>query len=120
MRNAALMLGVIGGIVGMIVGIASFGFVQFVDWAGTYEASVSDWQVANPALIKAASVLSPLLAVAGGAMARSQAVAAGILMLISAAGMYYAFGFGAFTMFPIAMAGLGGVLALAARRPDQA
>ena len=53
-------------------------------------------------------------------MARSQAVAGGVLMLLSAAGMYYAFGFGAFTMFPIAMAGVGGVLALAARQPDAA
>ena len=63
MRNAALTLGLIGGIIGMIVGIASFGFVQFIDWAGSYEATVTDWQVANPALIKAASLLSPLLAI---------------------------------------------------------
>ncbi len=33
--------------------------------------------------------------------------------------MYFAFGYGGvFTMFPIAMAGLGGILALAARQPD--
>ena len=120
MRNAALTLGVIGGIIGMIVGFFSFGFVQFFDWAGEYEASVGQWQVANPALIKAASLIAPLLAIAGGAMARSQAMVGGILMLISAAGMLYAFGFGAFTMFPIAMCGLGGVLALAARQPDAA
>jgi hypothetical protein len=120
MRNAALMLGVIGGIIGMIVGIASFGFVQAVDWLGTHEAGVLDWQVENPALIKAASLLAPLLAIAGGAMARSQAVAAGVMLLLSAAGMFYAFGFGAFTMFPIAMCALGGILALLARQPDAA
>ena len=120
MRNAALMLGVIGGIIGMIVGIASFGFVQLVDWAETFEATAAEWQVANPVLIKAASLLSPLLAIAGGAMARSQAAMGGAMMLISAAGMLYAFGFGAFTMFPIAMCALGGVLALAARQPDAA
>ena len=118
MRNAALTLGVIGGIIGMIVGIASFGFIQAVDWAGTYEEGVLGWQVQNPMLIKVASLLAPLLAIAGGSMARSQAMLGGVLLLISAAGMFYAFGFGAFTMFPIAMAGLGGVLAIAARQPD--
>lgn len=118
MRNAALTLGVIGGIIGMIVGFFSYGYVEFVDWFGEIEDIAT--QVDNPALIKAASLLAPLLAIAGGAMARSQATAGGVLMLISAAGMYYAFGFGVFTMFPIAMAGLGGVLALAARQPDAA
>ena len=35
-------------------------------------------------------------------------------MLIAAAGIYHAFGFGVFTMFPIVFCGLGGVLAIAA------
>ncbi|MDJ0631236.1 MAG: hypothetical protein QNJ44_23480 [Rhodobacter sp.] len=116
MRNAALTLGVIGGIIGMIVGFFSYGYVEFIDWFGEIEDIAG--QVDNPALIKAASLLAPLLAIAGGAMARSRAVIGGVCMLLSAGGMYYAFGFGVFTMFPIAMAGLGGVLALAARQPD--
>ena len=118
MRNAALVLGIIGGIVGMVVGFFSYGYVSFVDWFGEAGDVVS--QVENPGLIKAVSLLSPLLAIAGGAMARSQAMLGGVLLLISAAGMMYAFGFGVFTMFPIAMCGLGGVLALAARQPDSA
>ena len=52
-------------------------------------------------------------------MARARALWGGILLLISAAGMYYAFGFNVFTMFPICFAGLGGVLALAAGKPDE-
>ena len=52
-------------------------------------------------------------------MARARALWGGVLMLISAAGMYYAFGFNVFTMFPIAFAGLGGVLAVAAGKPDE-
>jgi hypothetical protein len=51
-------------------------------------------------------------------MARSRNVPAGLLELTAAALLLYAFGFNAFTMFPIAMLGLGGVLALAAREPD--
>ena len=51
-------------------------------------------------------------------MARSRNVAAGMLMLTSGAALVYAFGFNAFTMFPIGFSLLGGILALAARQPD--
>jgi hypothetical protein len=74
--------------------------------------------VENVGLIRSVSFLAPLLAIAGGAMARSQAALGGALLLVAASGMLYAFGFGVFTMFPIGMCALGGVLALAARQPD--
>jgi 2-keto-4-pentenoate hydratase len=116
MRNAALTLGLIGGVFAMIVGFFGYGYTEVVgknqqlaDFAG---------QVGHPMLIRTASFLAPILAIAGAAMARSQNVAAGILLLASAFGMYIAFGFNVFTMFPIAMCGLGGLLALAARQPD--
>ena len=32
MRNAALTLGIIGGIIGMFVGFFSFGYVEFIRW----------------------------------------------------------------------------------------
>jgi len=117
MRNAALTLGVIGGLVGMIVGFFSFGLVQVFNWS---QADAALYPFDNPLLIQTVSLVAPVLAIAGGAMARSQSRAAGVLLLISAAGMYWAFGFSAFTMFPIAMCGLGGILALAARQPDAA
>lgn len=118
MRNAALTLGVIGGIVGMIVGFFSYGYTQFVDWFGEVPDVVE--QVNNVQLVRTVSLFAPLLAIAGGAMARSQATVGGVLLLVSSAGMYYGFGFNFATMFPIAMCALGGVLALAARRPDAA
>ncbi len=118
MRNAALTLGIIGGIIGMIVRFFSYGYTTFIDWFG--EVPDLAPQVENVQLIRTASLLAPLLAIAGGAMARSQAVAAGVMLLASAGGMYYAFGFSVFTMFPISMCALGGLLALAARRPDAA
>ncbi|NUB44128.1 hypothetical protein GEU84_007025 [Fertoebacter nigrum] len=116
MRNAALVLGIIGGIWGMIVGFFGYGYTTFIETQG----EIGDFaqQVDNVQLVRAASFLSPILAIAGAAMARSRNVAAGVLLLASAAGLWAGFGFGVFTMFPIAMCGLGGVLALAAKQPD--
>lgn len=52
-------------------------------------------------------------------MAKVRALWGGILLLLSAAGMFWAFGYGVFTMFPIALTGLAGLLALAAGKPDE-
>lgn len=116
MRNAALVLGIIAGIGGMIVGFFGYGYTEFIAWFGEVPDIAS--QVEHPERIRAVALLAPILAIAGGAMARSAALVGGGLLLASAAGMYWGFGFNVFTMFPIAMAGLGGVLALAAIKPD--
>ena len=117
MRNAALMLGIIGGLIAMVVGFFGYGYTEVVqnhsqvgDIFGTFE---------NEQLVRTASFLAPLLAIAGGAMARIRALWAGILLILSAALMYYAFGFGVFTMFPIGFCLVGGILALAAGKPDE-
>ena len=116
MRNAALVLGLIGGVLAMIVGFFGYGYTEFIDKNG--EIGTLARQVDHPFVIRAASFLAPILAIAGGAMARSQNVPAGVLMLASSLAIFVAFGFGVFTMFPIAMCALGGILALAARQPD--
>ena len=117
MRNAALTLGIIAGVIGMIVGFFGFGYTELV----RKHAELGDMfgNFSNPDVIRAVSVLSPLLAIAGGAMARAQALWGGVLLAISAAGMYWGFGFNVFTMFPIAFAGIGALLALAAGKPDE-
>ncbi|TDK41003.1 hypothetical protein [Antarcticimicrobium luteum] len=117
MRNAALVLGIIAGVAGMIVGFFSYGYTAFVEQFGEVEGLAE--QVTDVQLVRVTSVLAPMLAIAGGAMARARALWGGILLLLSAAGMYHAFGFNVFTMFPIAFAGLAGVLALAAGKPDE-
>lgn len=117
MRNAAMVLGVIAGLIGMIVGFFGYGFVELIDQFGEIEGIAE--QVDNPQLVQTASIIAPLLAIAGGAMAHARALLAGIMLLLSAVGMYYAFGFGVFTMFPIAFAGVAGVLGLAAGKPDE-
>ncbi len=117
MRNTALTLGIIAGLMGMLVGFVGYGYTTAIDRWGEIEGLVT--QVANPELIRTMSLLAPLLAIAGGAMARARALWGGVLLLLSAAGMYYAFGFNVFTMFPIAFAGVGGVLGIAAGQPDE-
>lgn len=117
MRNAALMLGIIGGIIGMIVGFFSYGYTEMIDRYGEVEGLFE--QVNSPEIIRAASFVAPLLAIAGGAMARARALWGGVLMLLSSAGMIYAFGFNAFTMFPIGFVGIGGLLAIGAGKPDE-
>ena len=117
MRNAALVLGLIGGTLAMIVGFFVYGYTVFIDWFG--EIPDLAYQAENPQLLRTTAFVAPLLAIAGGAMAKARALWGGILMLLAAGGMLYALGFGVFTMFPIAMCALGGVLAIAAGRPDE-
>ncbi|MDP5216851.1 hypothetical protein Q5Y75_06435 [Ruegeria sp. 2205SS24-7] len=117
MRSAASVLGIIAGVIGMIVGFFSFGYVEAVRHFGEVDGLFN--QVTNTQLIQTMSIFAPLLAIAGGAMARARALWGGILLLVSAAGMYHAFGFNAFTMFPIAFAGVAGLLAVKAGKPDE-
>lgn len=121
MRNAAMLLGVIGGIVGMIVGFFGYGFAEIWSWlfgavsefeARTgFEADLGE-PPEDPMVTRAISLFSPILAIGGGAMAPSYPGIAGLMLLASAAGMFHGFGFGVFTMFPIAMCGIAGLLAL--------
>lgn len=117
MRSAAMVLGVIGGCLAVLVGFFSYGYTEVVNRFGEVEGLLQ--QVNDPALIRTASFLAPLLAIAGGAMARMRALWGGVLMLVAAGLMYYAFGFGVFTMFPIGMTALAGLLAVAAGKPDE-
>ena len=115
MKNAAMVLGIIGGIVGMIVGFFVYGWVVFTDFFNNEVADVIE-ESANAGRWQVVGLIAPILAIAGGAMSIKQPIVGAALMFASAAGMYWGLGFGVFTMFPIAMCGLAGVLGMAGMR----
>jgi len=117
MRNAALVLGLIGGLMALVTGFFVYGYVEFIEWFGPVPDLAE--QVEDPGLKQATAIISPLLAIAGAAMARARALWGGILLLVATVGLYHAFGIGVFTIFPLAFCGLAGVLAIAAGRPDE-
>lgn len=117
MRNAALVLGLIGSLLGLVVGFFSFGYTEL---AGQHEELVELFgNFDNVSLIRTASILGPVLGIVGAAMARARALWGGILLLVSTALMYTGFGLGIFTTFPVVMTGVAGLLAMAAGRPDE-
>lgn len=115
MRNAAGVLGLIAGLIGILVGLFGYGMVELQDRVPEADLGLFE----NPGFVQFASFIAPLLCIAGGAMAKSRALWAGIAMLLGAGAFYAAFGFNVATMFPIGFAGLGGVLAIAAGKPDE-
>lgn len=117
MRNAALVLGLIGGLIGMIVGLFSYGYAELTD--NYQEVGEAFGFLDNPGFIRFASFFAPLLAIAGGAMAKIRALWGGGLMIVAAGLFYSAFGFNVWTMFPIGFVALGGILAIAAGKPDE-
>ena len=72
MRNAALVLGLIAGVFGMIVGFFGYGYTVAIEQWGEIEGWAR--QVDNVELIRAASFFAPMLCIAGGAMARARAL----------------------------------------------
>ena len=112
MRITALLLGTVSGFWGMMIGFFSYGYTVFVSWFGEVPDVLE--QVQDIQLIRTASLVAPILAMVGGGLSVSRPLIGGVLLLASAMGMQYAFSFGVFTMFPIAMCWVAGVLALIA------
>lgn len=116
MRNAAFILGIIGGLVGMVVGFFAYGFAALGEmwdaFSGLAREAGAARVVADPMKIKLVGLFAPIFAIAGGAMAPSRPGIAFVLLGASSAGMYWAFDFNAFTMFPIAMSAIAALFAL--------
>ena len=58
MRNAALMLGIIAGLMGIVVGLAGYGYAEL----SAARPEVNElFSLQNPSLIRFASFMAPLL-----------------------------------------------------------
>jgi hypothetical protein len=112
-----MFLGVIGGLFAIFVGFFGFGYTEIVRNHAEVGEALGVFE--NEGFVRFASFLSPLLAIAGGAMAKARALWGGVLLLVSAGLMYFGFGVGVFTMFPIGFCLVGGLLAIAAGKPDE-
>jgi len=113
MKNAAMVLGVIGGVVGMVVGFFAYGWIEVSGWFSEVSNGLTDealGEVGNAERAWLVSLFAPILGIAGGAMSTGRPLIGAVAMFVSAYGMYWGFGFNVFTMFPIAMCLIGGLL----------
>ena len=110
MRMTALILGILSGLWGMVIGFFGYGYTELINWFGEIP-DVAE-QVENVRKIRSLSLIAPVLALVGGGLAISLPLAAGVLLLLSAGGMFWAFKFGVFTMFPITLSLIAGIFAL--------
>ncbi len=117
MRNAALILGILGGLLAMLVGFFHLGKIEFVQAFGEVDGIVE--QAENVGLIRVISFLGPVMAIAGAAMSPMRALWGGLLLLVSGGAMLYAFGLSIYTIFPIGMTICAGFFAIAAGKPDE-
>jgi len=119
MKNASVVLGILGGVLGMVTGFFVYGYVEFLGWFnGEVEQDILRTPE-NAARLVAVGIAAPVLALAGGAMAHPRPVAGGLLLAVSAAGMAWAYGIGVFTMFPIVLTGLAALFALLGRATQE-
>jgi hypothetical protein len=105
MLIGALILGILGGIFGLGIGLFGYGLGAI---AGATEASD------GARLFQIVSIAIPMASIVGGGIAIAKPLVGGALMLISAVGMFFVFGFNFFTFIPLVLSGLGGGLALLA------
>lgn len=115
MKNAAMVLGIIGGVVGMVVGFFGYGFAEIGSWFSESTNGLTDNVLGtgeNADRSRFIGLFAPIFGIAGGAMSPGKPTTGAILMVLSAVGMYWGFNFNVFTMFPIAMCLVAGVLGL--------
>mgnify|MGYP000205168094 CR=1 FL=1 len=79
MKNAAVVLGILGGILGMVTGFFVYGYVEFLGWFNAEVEQSVFREPENAGRLVAVGIVSPVLALAGGAMAHPRPVIDSIL-----------------------------------------
>ena len=101
MNTAGMICGIIGGILGLLFGMFVAGLGTSLVADGVI-ADTNFWQV---------GLAIPLAAIVGGAISKVNAALAGALMAVSTAGTAYVFGVNWVTGIPLALTGIGPLLA---------
>lgn len=104
MAIAALILGILGGLFGLMLALFGYGMASIAGAAG----------VGGAGLFKLIMIVIPIAAIVGGALSIAKPLIAGILMLVSAVLVLLVFGFNGFTFLSVLLTGIGGVLAIVA------
>lgn len=115
MKNAAVVLGILGGVLGMVTGFFVYGYTEFLGWFNTQVEQEVLTAPDNAERLVIVGIVAPVLALAGGAMAHPRPTIGGAMLAVSAVGMVWAYGVGVFTMFPIVLTGLAALFALLGR-----
>src|ERR1700674_346519 len=95
MLIGALILGILGGLFGLLIGLAGYTLGGIAGSGG----------------VQALSMAIPIASLVGGGMAKEKPTIAGGLMVVSAIGMFFIFGFNFFTAIPLVLSAVGGLLA---------
>ena len=118
MRTAAALLGLTGGMLALLMGIFAFGYTEAIYRLGDWQ----DFAVQPEAVdeIRAMSVMAPITALMGAGFVRGHPLMGAIALGGATAGLYWAFGIGFFSIFPVTLCGAAAILALLALRvPEQ-
>lgn len=110
MKTGAMVLGIVGGVLALLIGLVSF---QLASWGGALGMEGSG-------LAKFLSLVVPIVGLVGGAIVKSNTVTGAVLMLLSALVIFILLGIGFFGMLAGIPLLLGGVLALLANKEDAA
>ena len=86
MKNAAMVLGIIGGVVGMVVGFFGYGWTEVASWFSDVTNGLSEealGEVENAGRTRLVGLFAPILGIAGGAMSPGRPLTGAILMVLS-------------------------------------
>ncbi len=100
MKTGAMVLGIIGGIIALLIGLFGFTLGQIGSAVGAEGAGIT----------KVLSLVIPIVGLVGGAIVKGKALIGGSLMLVSAIAIVALLGINFFSLLPGIPLLIGGIL----------
>jgi hypothetical protein len=114
MRTAAMVLGIIGGVVALIIGIGAWTCGSMAYWITTGAGGEAEHAGTMLGIWGFVVFILAIVALVGGALSRTKPVVASILMFIGGIGGFIAASW--FWLFPAVLLIIGAILALIGRK----